>query len=187
MKTLFRTACLLLVCFTSALAKDQEETIFLFQNRKVNVVVPKGLGFSSDKDERGVMTVQVADPKGTVHLHLTFLPDGENQFGSPRGRKEFLHDTFKGDVSSSVEKAMQFEELEPKSGAGTYYVVTDASLVGKTKLPAGEFLHCTTGVKTWPGVVVIFKLFSNDLRSKEYQAAMTMLRESVQEKPAVGP
>lgn len=78
---------------------------------------------------------------------------------------------------------MQFEELEPKTGAGTYCVFTDAALVGRSTLPPGEYLHLTAGVKTWPGVVVVFRLFSNDVNSSEYRAILTMLRESLQEKP----
>jgi hypothetical protein len=99
-----------------------------------------------------------------------------------RARKEKMVELFQEYVDSSVEKAMQFEELDPRTGAGTYCVFTDASLVGKKKFPPGEFLHFTTGLKAWPGVLAIFRVFSNDTTSAEYRAAMKMLRESVQEK-----
>jgi hypothetical protein len=85
-------------------------------------------------------------------------------------------------VEGSVEKAMQFEELDPKVGAGTYCVFTDANLVGKAKLPPGEFLHSTTGLKAWPGVVAVFTLLSNDTTSHEYTSVMKMLRTSVEER-----
>jgi hypothetical protein len=54
--------------------------------------------------------------------------------------------------------------------------------VGRTDLPPGEYLHVTAGLKAWPGVVVIFRFFSNDTDSPGYQAIMKMLRESLQEK-----
>lgn len=175
------TACLLCV---PAFAKEQEETIFLFQNRKVTVMVPNGFGFASTKNARGVITLELADPKDRVKMQITFLPDPDQRFAAPRTQKEFMNETFHDFVGSSVEKAMQFEELEPKIGSGTYCVFTDAKLVGVAKLPRGEFLHSTTGVKTWPGVVAIFTVFSNETQSKEYQSVMNMLRQSVQEKPA---
>lgn len=164
-------------------AKPQEETLFLFQNRKVTVLVPDGFGFASNKNDRGIITVELADPKDRVRTQITFLPDLEGRFAAARSQKEFMNETFHDFVDSSVEKAMQFEELEPKTGSGTYCVFTDAKLVGKTKLPPGEYLHSTAGLKTWPGVMAVFTVFSNETTSKEYQSVMTMLRQSVQEKP----
>ncbi len=163
-------------------AKEKEEIVALFQNRKVTVAVPEGLTFAGRQDAQGMITVLVADPKDTVRLQISFLPDLEDQYSSARGRRELMNEMFAQYVASSVEKAMEFVELEPKTGAGTYCVFKDASLVGKTTLPPGEYLHLTTGVKTWPGVAAVFTLFSNDTQSKEYQAALKMLRESVQEK-----
>ena len=75
---------------------------------------------------------------------------------------------------------LQFEELDPRVGSGTYCVFTDARMVGK-KIPRGEYLQTTTGLKAWPGVVAVFTLFSNDTTSPEYREVMTMLRESVTE------
>jgi hypothetical protein len=164
------------------IAREQEETVFLFQNRKVTLLVPDGFGFASNKNDRGVITVELADPKDHVKIQVTFLPDPDRRFATPRTQKEFMNETFHDFVGSSVEKAMQFEELEPKVGSGTFCVFTDAKLVGLSTLPRGEFLHSTTGVKTWPGVVAIFTMFSNNTDSKEYRAIMNMLRESVQEK-----
>lgn len=170
------------IAASSVVAKEMEETLFLFQNRKVTVLVPDGLGVATDKDDRGIMTLRVADPKGKIQLRITFLPDGDNRFGTPRGQKELMNELFRDYVDSSVEKSMHFEELKPTFGAGAYCVFTDASLVGKERLPAGEFLHSTNGVKVWSGVAAVFTLFSNDTTSSEYRAVMTMLRTSVEEK-----
>jgi hypothetical protein len=166
-----------------AASKTAEETVFLFENRKVAVAVPEGLGFATSKDDRGLITVRLQDRKETISVQMTFLPDGEGRFANARARKEFMHENFQEFLGGSVEKAMQFEELEPKEGAGTFCVFTDAALVGK-KVPPGEFQHSTTGLKAWPGVVAVFTVLSNGVNTKEYQAVMTMLRESVQEKPA---
>lgn len=181
------TLLALAVAPLAAPAKEQVETVFLFQNRQVVIAVPDGLGFASGKDSRGMMTVQVADQKQKVSLQVTFLPDPESQFSTARSRREFMNETFGHYVESSVEKSMQFEELEPRIGAGTYCVFTDASLVGKAKVPAGEYLHSTTGLKAWSGVVAVFSFFSADVNSPDYLAVMKMLRESVHENPLARP
>lgn len=163
-------------------ASAEEESVFLFQNRKVVFVVPKGLGFASTKDEHGIISVRVGHPKNKISFQVSFLPDPDGRFGTPRGRKEFMAETFQEYVAGSVEKAMRFEELEPRVGAGTYCVFTDSNLVGQDKVPRGEFRHSTTGLKTWPGVMGVFTLMSNDTTSEEYRAIMAMLRESMEEK-----
>jgi hypothetical protein len=173
---------LLFASLGHASPKEQTETIFLFQNRKVTITVPAGLGFQSSKDDRGIISIRLGHPKGQISMQLSFLPDAEGRFANARQRKEFMNATFQEYVAGSVEKAMQFEELDPKVGAGTFCVFTDANLVGKTKLPPGEFIQSTTGLKAWPGVVAVFTLLSNDITSPEYAAVMAMLRNSVEER-----
>lgn len=167
----------------AAETKAREEFVPLFDNRRVVVAVPEGFGASLAQDENGMPVLRLADSKETYSLELRFLPDPEARFGSARARKEQMVEMFSEYVSGSAEKGMQFEELEPRTGAGSYCVFTDAKLVGKKELPPGEFIHVTTGVKSWRGVVAIFRFFSNELASTEYQALMKMLRESVHEKP----
>jgi hypothetical protein len=174
--------CLPAVC-AHAVATPHEETLFLFENRKVTIAVPAGFGYVANKDDLGIYQVKLGDPKNRVSLDIVFLPDPEEQFKQARARREVLNEQFGDYVDSSSEKGMQFEELEPQIGAGTYCVFTDSNLMGKSNLPPGEYLHLTAGVKTWPGVLAIFRLFSNDTSSAEYQSAMKLLRDSVQEKP----
>jgi hypothetical protein len=166
----------------ASFAKPQEETIFLFENRRVVVLVPDGFGVASSKDPEGLMTVEIGHPKDKVRLTMTFVPDPEQVFMSARSRKEYINEKFGEFVADSVEKAMQFEELDSKQGTGTFCVFTDEKLVGKSKFPPGEYLHFVSGIKAWPGVAAIFRLLTNDTQSKEYQALLTMLRTSVEEK-----
>ncbi len=184
------TLLLRLVAFTflvslAASAKEpaREETLLLFQQRRVSVSVPEGFIYSSGKDERGIITAKLSDPKERITLQISFLPDTDGDIATSRGRKEFMAKTFQLYVDGSVEQAMQFEELEPRTGHGTFCVFTDASLVGKSKLPPGEFLNSTTGIKAWGGCMAVFTLLSNGTTSDEYRAAMKLLRESVYEKP----
>lgn len=185
MKLLSRIALLALFAagLTSPLAaKPQEETVFLFENRRVVLLVPDGFGFANSKDQQGLMTIEIGHPKEKARLTITFVPDPEQVFMAARARKEYIHDQYAEFVDNSVEKAMQFEELDPRQGEGTYCVFTDEKLVGKTTYPPGEYLNLVCGVKAWPGVAALFRLFTNDTQSREYLAILTMLRESVEEK-----
>lgn len=186
MKLLFSWLMLGVLCVAAQTeskpaAKERVETVFLFENRKVAVAVPEGLGFSSDKDDEGTMAVRLADPKDRVRVEIVFAPDPEKRFARAADRQEKMVDMFQAFVADSKEKAMQFEELAPASGGGTFCVFTDAKLAGGKKIPAGDFLHFTTGLKSWPGVVVVFRVFCNDTTSKEYRSVMAMLRQSVHE------
>lgn len=160
----------------------REETLFLFENRKVVVAVPEGFTFEKSPEAAGVLRVLVADAQFRVSGEFRFLPDPENRFLQARPRKELMNEMFNEYVGASTEQAMQFEELDPRSGAGTYCVFTDAKLVGKSPLPAGEYLHLTVGLKAWPGVIAIFRIFSQDTTSPDYQAILKLLRESLEER-----
>lgn len=170
-----------LVCFGAA-KRQHGETVAIFDGRTVQVTAPGGWTMTSVKDERGLMTVRVADRQRTVSLEITFVPDEREAFAEGRARREFMADLFQEYVASSVEQGMQFEELQPRVGDGTYCVFTDRALVGATAIPENEFLNVTVGVKAWPGVVALFTLFSNGTDTKEYRAAMKMLRDSVHER-----
>lgn len=186
MKTRFASLLLILLpvlpAAVHAAPKAHEETAFLFGNRKLAVAVPEGFGCVTSKSEGGIVTMKLSDPKDRYSVELLFLPDPEGQFSGARARREKMVELLTDYVGPSREQGMQFEELEPRTGAGTYCVFTDSALVGKQKLPPGEYVHLTSGLKVWPGVVTIFRFFSNDTASAEYRAVMKMLRESVQEK-----
>lgn len=161
----------------------REETVPIFGDRRVSVNPPAGFTVATGRDEAGQVALKVSDAKGRYSVEIGFLPDGEGRQTSARARRELMHELFSDYVGSSKEKGMQFEELEPRTGAGTYCVFTDAALIGKLELPPGEFLHLTAGLKAWPGVVAVFRLFSDDTTSAEYKALLKMLRESLVEKP----
>jgi hypothetical protein len=160
-----------------------EESIPIFGGRRVTIAVPEGFRSELGRDPSGRVLVRLADAGDRHSLEIGFLSEEDGQWGRARGRRELMHELYAEYVASSREQAMQFEELEPRSGGGTYCVFTDAALIGRADLPAGEYLHLTAGVKAWPGVAVTFRLFSQDVVSHRYRELMRVLRESVWEKP----
>jgi hypothetical protein len=172
--------------FVAAAAPAREETIAISPTRTITVNVPDGFTYRAGIDANGALAVTLLDARERVSLQVVFAPDGEGLFKSERARKELMHERFAAYVEGSVEKAMRFEELAPRIGAGTFCVFTDAKLAGRApaEYPAGEYLHLTVGAKAWPGAVATFTLFSQDTESAVYRAALGALRESIHEKPA---
>jgi hypothetical protein len=174
----------LLAVGVASVSSAREEQLMITETRAITIHVPDGFIYKSGINKLGEVGVTLTHTKEQASLTITFSPDAEGAFSQARARKEKLHDEFKSYVDGSVEKAMRFEELEPKVGAGTFCLFTDEKLVGKTEYPEGEYLHLVVGVKAWAGVVATFTLFSNDAKGESHQAVMKTLRESVHEKPA---
>lgn len=173
---------LLLLPVLCAAPPAREEAVFLFENRKVVIALPEGFVLERGPETNGLVSIRLADARDRISGEIRFLPDGENRFLAARPRKELMNEMFGEYVAGSTEQGMQFEELEPRTGAGTYCVFTDAKLVGQDTLPRGEYLHLTVGLKAWPGVIAIFRIFSQDKASPDYQAVLKLLRESLEER-----
>jgi hypothetical protein len=173
--------------FTAAAAAPVEaahhESVLIFAQRRVTFAVPADFSFKVERNDAGVVGVRIerATAEGAT-LQISFVPDHEHQLATARGRKEFMHAHFQSYLAASVDQVMQFEELLPRTGGGTYAVFTDASLVGRTPRP-GEYRLCTAGVKAWPGVGAVFTLLSGATDSPAHRALLALLRESAWEKP----
>jgi hypothetical protein len=177
---------LVLVASWSGSVFAREEFLPLTETRNISIKVPDGFSYKAGANARGALGIVLTNEKENINLTVTFEPDPEGQYQAERSRKERLHGEFSNYVEGSKENAMQFAELEPKFGAATYCIFTDAKLIGKppAEFPPGEYLNLTVGVKAWPGIVATFTLFSNDTSSASYDALMKSLRESIHEKPA---
>lgn len=162
----------------------REEMLILFQEHHLTIAVPEGYLYSSTRDDQGIITVKLNDPKQKIDLEVTFFPDARNRVATEDGQMSTVAELCQAYAEGSVEKGYDFKPLEPQAGSGTYCVFTDASLVKKMPFPPGEFLNVTRGVKSWPGCYLVFTLLSNDTTSKEYQTAMKLLKTSFAEKPA---
>lgn len=181
---LTRKIVLWLALLMPAALLAKEESFLLYEDHRVAIDVPEGYTYTLGSGEAGVITVHLLDPKQEVNLEISFLPDPDGRFSTPRARREFIVETFNKYVEGSVEKEMRFAELKPRAGSATSCVFTDASLVGKTTYPKGEYLNATTGLKAWSGCAAFFTLLSNGLESPSYAAALKIITDSVREPKA---
>ncbi len=176
---------LLLAAGTAVSAK--EETLGLYQDRRVTINVPEKFNYSTGRDARGIITVKITDPNLKTNLLVSFFPDPDGRLAKEDDQRAFVAETTQTYAEGSVEKGYDFKDLAPHTGSGMYCVFTDATLVRKAPLPPGEYLKVTSGVKAWAGGFFLFTLLSNDTTSEEYQAGMKLLRESFEEKRPAGP
>jgi hypothetical protein len=183
LRRLALAAGLLLAPGAAPAAAQREEILELAPGRRVTLAVPPGFAVERPADPAAPPELRLRDAAGTVSLDLAFLPDPEGRAATPRARRERLVELFEEHVAASVEQAMRFEELEPRRGAGTWCLFTDRALVGRAELPPNEYRLLAVGVKAWPGVMVVFRLFSQDAASAAHRAAWGILRDSVEERP----
>ena len=161
--------------------------ILLLGDRRVSIAVPEGFAYSSGRDDQGVLMTKITDAKGRIDLQVRLELDPDSQLGGEAQQMEFLANTCRQYVESSVEKSFEFKALEPRHGSGTYCSFTDASLVHRAPYPKGEFLHVTTGVKVWSGCALVFTVLSNDIDSPEFQTALRLVKDSFEEIPVATP
>ena len=189
MRPSLRHPALLVILFAALFAgakakdKDRDESLLLQGERRVVIAVPAGYVYSSGRDEDGLITAKLTDPKEKVVLQVRFIPDPEGYYATERAHMDYLALACRQYAEGSVEKSYRFVPLAPRRGAGTYCTFTDASLVGREP-PKGEVRNVTTGVKSWSGWICVFTVLSNDTTSKEYQAALRLVKESVEEPAA---
>ena len=166
---------------SAAFAK--EETLDLFDHRRVSIQVPENYVYASGIDRRGLATIKITDPGRKMELVVSFLPDPDGRLAKEDDQRAFIADTSLPYARDSVEKDYAFKDLSPHSGSGMYCVFTDSNLMKKLPVPPGDYLKVTTGLKAWSGCFFIFTLLSNETASDEYQAAMKLLRQSFEELP----
>lgn len=188
-KTLFTSLLLfaLLAAGARAQAKAPAENVILFLDHRVTITVPTGFTYTSGRDDDGTIVAQLTDAKQANRLQVQFQPDPANRLATERPQMDFLAEACRRYAEGSVERSFDFKPLDPRSGQGTYCTFTDATLVGRPPTK-GEYLHVTTGLKVWPGWVIVFTLLSNDTTSKDYQTLLALMKESFDEKaPAATP
>lgn len=110
-----------------------------------------------------------------ISLLIDFMVPKNDEPLNQNALKKMVQDKGKAFEPSSVNKTTKLKPLQLENGFGYYAEYTDASLVGKTSYPPGEFLHTSQGLISKDGVIVNFTLLSNDLEAENYIFAIQFL------------
>ncbi|MDH3230071.1 MAG: hypothetical protein OEN55_09790 [Alphaproteobacteria bacterium] len=96
-------------------------------------------------------------------------------FGSPASVYSIVDAAARDAASNTAETELEIREFEGDK-VGFYFWATDRELVGKRRIPPGEYLHLTQGAVMVGDLLCAFTIRTNEQPSGVIDAAMTMLR-----------
>ncbi len=165
----------------AAAARAEERSVTIFEGRKISVSVPKGWKFGEAQDPKtGVQTLEWLEPSGEVQLDISFFPDSKGRLATRAGLEAEMKRTLSFYLAEAVEREMKITSLETADGVCGYTSFTDRRLVGR-KIPEGERLISTTGMRSWKGVYLLFTLLSNSRDTEAFRQALEIVRSGVKE------
>lgn len=155
-----RLALALLLLFSAVSLFAVTRTIRIFDKRQVVIAVPEGWKFELTKDKKtGLQTIQLDDRNG-VRASATFHPDPENALAS----EEALDERARG-LFAPVGEETRFTVTKTVDGFARHAVVDDA----------------TKGIRSWPGVYLVFTVTGEDRESEAYARAIEVITEGLRE------
>lgn len=172
----------LALCAASRQVEAETKIVTIFEGRQVSVDVPPGWKFVEKHNRAtGVQTLEILDAREEVELDISFVPDPADRLASREGLETEMRKAFQFYLDSSVEREMKFTFFDAPDGRGGYTSFTDRSLVGRTKIPKGERLISTPGMRSWKGAYLIFTLLTNSADTKTWREALEIVRTGLKQ------
>lgn len=174
-------APLLLLVLPSIARATEPRILTIFEGRQIAVPVPEGWKYEEGQDpHHGIPTVRIEDPKGEIVLSVSFFPDQDGRLASREGLETEARRLFDFYVETSVEKETRLTFFEAPDGLGVLTSFTDGKLDPK-KIPEGEKLISTTGLRSWKGGYMIFTLLTDTTGSPAYKKALELVRSGIKQ------
>jgi hypothetical protein len=165
-----------------AFGAESTRSVAIFEGQQVEVPVPAGWHVGERQDPRtGVQSVDLSDPGKDVALSISFMPDSRGATATRGGLETLARHVFGAYLDASVEKEMKLTYFEAPGGAGVYTSFTDGKLDPK-RIPEGEKLISTTGLRSWKGGYLIFTLLTNTRDSAAYRKALDIVQSGLKVK-----
>ena len=159
----------------------EERSVTIFEGRKISLSVPQEWRFEESRDSKtGLQTIQVVDPTSEVRLDVSFFPDAEGRVATRQGLEAEMTTVFAFYRAGAVEQEMKLTTFDAPDGIGAYTSFTDRSLVGR-KLPEGQRLISTTGMRSWKGAYLVFTLLSNSRDTDAYRQGLGIVQSGLKE------
>jgi tetratricopeptide (TPR) repeat protein len=114
-----------------------------------------------------------------ISLLIDFIEPNDDSKLDQMKVKNLVADKGKVFEKMSVLGKTNIKTLEVEGGYGYYATYKDASLVGKTSYPAGEFLNTTQGMLKKSGLLINFTLLSNDTAAENHIFALQFLANGI--------
>ena len=102
-------------------------------------------------------------------------PGAQPDFDSPESIYKVVAAAARDLAAQAAETELEVREFDGGK-VGYYFWATDRDLVGKSRIPPGEYLHLTQGAVIIGELLCTFKILTNERPSGIIDAAMMMLR-----------
>ncbi|UCH72655.1 MAG: hypothetical protein JSU82_09680 [Rhodospirillales bacterium] len=118
---------------------------------------------------------EVGDEFSVLLTPIRPQPGADPDFGSPAGVYAIVEAAAQDAAVRAVESELEIRPFEGDR-VGFYFWATDRDLVGKSRIPPGEYLHLTQGAVMIGDILCAFTILTNDRPSGVIDSAMMMLR-----------
>jgi len=145
-KKIFFLLAALLALASLAAGAARAATINLAPASKLEIDIPDNWKSTVSEGDSGSGISYAVEFTMPEELHLsctmTLIHSDEMDFPTQEQSRQRLRTTGDAFIGGSLEKQVNVKDLEVKDGVGSYYTMTDASLVGKTPKP-GDYKTMT--------------------------------------------
>jgi hypothetical protein len=156
----FLLAIALVLNAAAALAATR--TIRIFDKKQVVIGVPEGWKYNLTMNKQtGVQTLQLEDRDSDAKLTASFFPDPENSLETEAALEGRMRDLFAADIAYET----KFTIEKTADGLAGHTVIGNA----------------TKGVRSWPGVFVVFTLTADDRESEAYAKGLEAVKAGIRE------
>jgi hypothetical protein len=175
---IFVTALMLTGCAQPLAAGEQ--AVDLGAHGKLALHVPAGWVMEESRPEADLPPTlrfgpEVGDEFVVLLTPMWPQPGAEPDFDSPASIYRVVAAAAQDVAADAAETELEVREFDG-GRVGYYFWATDRELMGKSRIPPGEYLHLTQGAVMIGELLCTFTVLTNDRPSGIIDAAMMMLR-----------
>lgn len=148
---------------------------------KINFTVPMGYSFEARNNTDGSVGIKMENPVWGIGIFVIIASEPEPAVTTRTWQQSTLISHIAQHMSRARESDYVFKPLTPIKGTGIYCVFSAVEPGEVVEPGPGQSTHVTGGIKAWPGRVILFHIFSNGVKSEEYQEAFDLFSWSFTE------
>lgn len=157
-----------------------EQVVALGPNGGLALQVPAGWTMDKRETPDDPLVTLTFGPEVGDEFTVLLTPIGpalaaDPDFGSPTSVYRIVAAAAQDVAADAAETELEVREFDG-GGVGYYFWATDRDLVGKSRIPPGEYLHLTQGAIMVGELLCTFTVLTNERPSGIIDAAMMMLR-----------
>jgi hypothetical protein len=160
--------------FAGSMVAQTDRFVKFPNGPQLNFTVPMGYSFEARNNSDGSVGIHLDNPVWGIEIFAIVASERDPAVTTREWQESMLINHIAQHLSRARETDYGFKRLTPAKGTGIFCTFTSLG-AGQVAAPQpGLSTHVTGGIKTWPGRVVLFHIFSNGVTSAEYQEAFDL-------------